>query len=101
MIWSIIAVSAAFALVGLAAYSGLWRSWTGTWSADRIFPTAFLGLGGVCLGTFAALLATHAFLLTAIMIIAAFVLILVAVGFFVFGIPAWLTPRWYRNRRSS
>ncbi|GAA3339156.1 hypothetical protein GCM10017714_13510 [Curtobacterium pusillum] len=101
MIWAIIAVSCAFALVGLTAYTGLWRSWTRSWSADRIFPTAFLGFGGICLGVFAALLSTHAFVLTAVMMIAAFVLILVAVGLFVFGVPAWLTPRWYRHRSST
>ncbi|PCN48076.1 hypothetical protein Csp2054_09400 [Curtobacterium sp. 'Ferrero'] len=90
-----------FTLVGLTAYTGLWRSWTRSWSADRVFPTTFLGLGGICLGTFAALLSTHAFVLTAVMVVAAFVLILVAVGLFVLGVPAWLTPRWYRQRSGA
>lgn len=101
MIWAMIAVSCAFALVGLLAYSGLWRSWTRSWSADRVFPTAFLGLGGICLGAFGALLSTHAFVVTALAMVAAFVLILVAVGLFIFGVPAWLTPRWYRHRSGA
>ncbi len=101
MIWAMIAVSCAFALVGLLAYTGLWRSWTRSWSADRVFPTAFLGLGGICLGAFGALLSTHAFVVTALAMVAAFVLILVAVGLFIFGVPAWLTPRWYRHRSGA
>ncbi|MEV7932594.1 hypothetical protein [Curtobacterium sp. NPDC089185] len=101
MIWAMIAVSCALALVGLLAYNGLWRSWTRSWSADRVFPTAFLGLGGICLGAFGALLSTHAFVVTALAMVAAFVLILVAVGLFIFGVPAWLTPRWYRQRSGA
>ncbi|WP_182046378.1 hypothetical protein [Curtobacterium sp. ME26] len=76
MIWAMIAVSCAFA-------------------------TAFLGFGGICLGAFGALLSTHAFVVTALAMVAAFVLILVAVGLFIFGVPAWLTPRWYRHRSGA
>lgn len=99
----IVVVSTGFALFGGAAYVGAWRSWArrGTWSSDRVFPTLFLGLGGLCLGAFVALLGTRMFVLTAIAVLLSFVLILTAVALFVFGVPRWITPPWYRRLRGE
>ncbi|OII02701.1 hypothetical protein [Curtobacterium sp. MCBA15_005] len=99
MITGIAAVSAGFTVVGGLAYLGLWRTWVHqrAWSADRVFPTLFLGVGGMLLATFAALLETGLFVVTAVAIVLAFVLIVTSVFLFVLGVPRWMTPRWYRD----
>ena len=99
VVTGVFAVSAGFTVIGGLAWTGVWRSWAArrTSSADRVFPTLFLGVGGLLLATFAALLETRLFVLTAVAIVLAFVLILVSVFLFVFGVPRWITPRWYRE----
>lgn len=99
VVTGISAVSAGFVVFGGLAYAGLWRSWVGrrTWSADRVFPTLYLGVGGMLLAAFGALLETRLFIVTAAAIVLAFVFILTSVLLFVFGVPKWITPRWYRE----
>lgn len=99
MITGIAAVSAGFTVVGGLAYLGRWRTWVHkrAWSADRVFPTLFLGVGGMLLAAFGALLETRLFIVTAAAIVLAFVLIVMSVLLFVLGVPRWMTPRWYRD----
>ena len=90
------------ALICLAAgtigYLGLWRGWTGR-DGDRstLFGVFWMGVGFVVAAVSEALHEPGAQRTT----IAVALAIIVLGGVFVYLIPPFLTPRWYRAQRGA
>ncbi|BDZ48976.1 hypothetical protein GCM10025867_12170 [Frondihabitans sucicola] len=96
MTWVLIAGGAVLTALGLGAYTGVWRSWSGRVRADVVFPLLFVGLAILAGGIFGALIDTPAAVVGFIVfalggIAGACFLVLIF-----FGVPRWLQPRWYR-----
>lgn len=95
LVW-VIVIGAAFALPGVLAYAGLWRSWSRARYPVRWFGLFWLGVALVCLGT-AMLFTNGPFVPVFFVLMPAFVLC-GALGFWMtFDGARWATPGWYRR----
>ncbi|KQO65188.1 hypothetical protein [Curtobacterium sp. Leaf261] len=93
---ALLLIGAAFTVLGLVPYLGLWRSWAETTRPNIIFPWLYLGVAAICGGVFGALADTALAGFAVIVLLVGILAGAVFVGTIIIGMPRWMLPRWYR-----